>query len=275
MATTRRALLASWRRLIRAQGDARAWVRLDDPFDPVAEAVFVAQAAAAIERGRATAANLTGSTLRRMLIEAEVAPPRGIRVAPNPEPRGITLAQEMLRPGATARFQITQGVERPQAMNAGLIRAKTMADTDIAMAGRDAFLAIADAAPRIVGYRRVVHPELSRGGTCGLCIAAATRIYRKSELMPLHDRCQCEPVPVLDIDTDEDLAQTINGIDLEELYIQLGETTREKLKHTRVKVEEHGELGPVLRQEGHAFRDADKAAEDARPGTPIGEAPAA
>jgi hypothetical protein len=30
----------------------------------------------------------------------------------------------------------------------------------------------------IVGYRRVLHAELSHEGSCGLCVAASTAVYR-------------------------------------------------------------------------------------------------
>lgn len=117
----------------------------------------------------------------------------------------------------------------------------------------------------------MVHPELSEGGTCGLCIAAATRLYRKADLMPLHARCHCLPHVVLA--GQEDLAQVINGMDLDELYAAIGATRREELVKTRVKVVQHGELGPVLVQEGHAFRGPDQVRADAGSDTPIGEQP--
>ena len=37
----------------------------------------------------------------------------------------------------------------------------------------------------IRAYRRVIHPELSKGGTCGLCIAASDRIYFVDDLLAL------------------------------------------------------------------------------------------
>jgi hypothetical protein len=31
---------------------------------------------------------------------------------------------------------------------------------------------------KIIGYRRVIHPEMSRGGMCGMCTEAADRRRR-------------------------------------------------------------------------------------------------
>lgn len=47
------------------------------------------------------------------------------------------------------------------------------------------------AARRVVGYRRVL-----TGRSCMLCAAAATRIYRRGDLMPLHAHCDCAVAPV-------------------------------------------------------------------------------
>ncbi len=43
----------------------------------------------------------------------------------------------------------------------------------------------------VTQYRRVIHPELSKTGTCGLCAVASTRTYHTSALMPLHSNCKC------------------------------------------------------------------------------------
>lgn len=97
--------------------------------------------------------------------------------------------------------------------------------------------------PKIIGYRRVIHPELSETGTCGMCIAAADRIYHIKELMPLHFRCKCT---VAAITADHDPGDDANSIDLKTLYEHAGGKTVSHLKRTRYDVDEHGELGPVL-----------------------------
>ncbi len=95
----------------------------------------------------------------------------------------------------------------------------------------------------ITGYRRVIHPELSRGGTCGMCIAASDRIYKVAELMPIHANCKCTIAPITET---HDPADDVNVADLNRLYKEAGGTSVAHLKRTRYQVDEHGELGPVL-----------------------------
>lgn len=108
---------------------------------------------------------------------------------------------------------------------------------------------------KIIGYRRIIHPEMSRGGTCGMCIAAADRIYHIADLMPIHGGnaatgaggCHCT---VGVITEDYDPADDLNAVDLNQLYKDAGGTSGAHLKRTRYKVDEHGELGPVLVPQG-------------------------
>ena len=97
---------------------------------------------------------------------------------------------------------------------------------------------------RIIGYRRIIHPEKSDGGVCGLCVAAANQVYRVTELLPIHNRCKCTIAPVT---TAHDPGHTLNRDDLDKLYEHAGGTTSgAALKRTRYQIEHHHELGPVL-----------------------------
>lgn len=92
----------------------------------------------------------------------------------------------------------------------------------------------------ITGWRRVIHPELSRSGTCGLCVSAATRIYTTSDLKPLHKRCFCT---VMGITADSDPGDALNRVDLGDLYDDAGGTTDGwTLKQTRYQVGPDGTL---------------------------------
>lgn len=91
-------------------------------------------------------------------------------------------------------------------------------------------------------YRRVIHPELSRTGTCGLCVAASTRVYRMRDLLPLHGGCNCTISPIGAKDPGLDLTAD----DLRALYRKAGGTSAARLRRTRYRVERHGELGPTL-----------------------------
>lgn len=95
----------------------------------------------------------------------------------------------------------------------------------------------------VTGWRRVIHPELSISGSCGLCIAASDRVYKVGNLMPIHQRCNCIPVPILNR---KDPGSILNDGDLARLYSDAGSTNAADLKRTRYVVNEHGELGPVL-----------------------------
>jgi hypothetical protein len=97
--------------------------------------------------------------------------------------------------------------------------------------------------PRIIGYRRVIHPELSETGVCGLCIAAADQRYKVGDLLPIHARCKCT---VAAITEDHDPADDVNAADLGALYDLAGGTAGPGLKRVRYQLDEHGELGPVL-----------------------------
>jgi hypothetical protein len=131
-------------------------------------------------------------------------------------------------------------------LDAAVQRATSVANLDVQMADRaQAAAVLEDHADRhdIRGYRRVIHPELSKGGTCGLCVAASDRIYHVSELRAVHGRCECTTLPIVG---EQDPGHALNDLDLRRLYKHAGGTDAAGLKRTRYKILEHGELGPVL-----------------------------
>ncbi len=65
-------------------------------------------------------------------------------------------------------------------------------NTDITLADRGGGFVHTEGDSRIVGTRRV----LGSGPNCGLCVAAATRTYRKSDLRPIHHHCGCTTSPI-------------------------------------------------------------------------------
>lgn len=77
-----------------------------------------------------------------------------------------------------------------------------------------------DRAPeRVIGYRRVPHPELSEGGVCGLCVLASMNIYKSARLKNLHPGCKCT---VVEITPTNDPGGAINESELSELYSMIG-----------------------------------------------------
>ena len=98
----------------------------------------------------------------------------------------------------------------------------------------------------VTQYRRVIHPELSKTGTCGLCAVASTRTYHTSALMPLHSNCKCGVAPIT---TANDVGKDISDADLQRFYDLAGGNTAADLKSIRLQVQTNGELGPVLADE--------------------------
>ncbi|MFV8317037.1 hypothetical protein [Mycobacterium sp. 23] len=167
----------------------------------------------------------------------------------------MTTSSVFERPAAVYRWLISQG--EGDAAEQSMLRIRTLVDDNLMLAQRLAQQEVLARAavdldnqggrgrrrPQIVGYRRVIHPELSRGGTCGMCIAASDRIYKIGTLMPIHAHCWCT---IAAITEEHDPADDLNAVDLRALYKDAGGNTVAHLKRTRYQVDEHGELGPVL-----------------------------
>lgn len=151
----------------------------------------------------------------------------------------------------TVRLQVARGADLDQAVTMGLQRADTMVRWDTSLARREQWRQSLAANPQAIGWRRVIHPELSRGGTCGLCIAAADRIYSIETLSPLHGRCHCTVAPVT---RTADPGGTLNNEDLKSVYESAKSTYAADLKRVQYSVQQHGELGPVLTDRTDNFR---------------------
>jgi hypothetical protein len=126
--------------------------------------------------------------------------------------------------------------------------------TNLQMAQRSQMLTTMAGSNSVTGYRRIIHPELATEGTCGLCIAASDRLYHKKELLPIHPGCHCTVLPN---SSRFDPAQ-VNEIDFKSLYSDAGQfgksTSAEALRQTRYKVDQHGEIGPVIRPADEPIR---------------------
>lgn len=170
-----------------------------------------------------------------------------------PVRNGVPLPAVFQRPIKLFRRQVARGVDPAQALESAMRLAALLADSDIRLAQRDASNQVLTyLAPRIgiTGYRRVIRPELSKTGTCGLCIVASDRIYKTGELMPLHDRCKCAVLPIIG---EVDPGNSLNNLWLDDIYAQAGSTLSADLKRVRYSVQEHGEKGPVLVLAGQKF----------------------
>jgi hypothetical protein len=150
------------------------------------------------------------------------------------------------------RWQVTARGDSPEAaQQKAIARLTAVAQTDVTLAVREQYRRSLGQM-RADAYRRILHPELSETGPCGLCAVAADRTYRTSDLLPLHNRCVCEVLPIYG---NLDPGLTLNADDLGALYTAAGGTRRELLRKVRVVLAEHGELGPILLNGDHHYRD--------------------
>lgn len=233
-------------------------------YDRAATDAYVQQVAAVVQGGRTMVAGSTDAYVRAQLAQAGARPPK-TTAPPALQPRGIPVEREFVRPVKTYRYARFQGLDELVAEERAAERAALIAEMDLALAARDTARDLLSQTDGVTGYRRVIHPELNRqraGGheVCGLCIVASDRIYRRGELLPLHERCYCEVVPIVAGQPDPGTA--LNAETLAQLYEAAGSTAAAALKRTRWVVHQHGELGPILRAAGDAFRDADDVAQD-------------
>lgn len=166
----------------------------------------------------------------------------------------MTTVEVFKRPAVTFRY-VDAGASQSDPAQAAGLRIDTLVDDNLMLAQRKAAQDVIAGAvdldrgtAKIIGYRRVIHPELSRSKTtCGLCIAASDRLYYVKEPMPIHTRCHCDVAAVTE---DADPAAELNAVDLGELYRLAkgkGSYSRSALSNVRYTVDEHGELGPVLK----------------------------
>ncbi len=175
------------------------------------------------------------------------------------------------RAADTFRREIADGKTEEQARRRALLRIQTAAETDVTLAVRQQYLAGMVDIRDVRGYRRILHPELSKGkdisrrGPCGLCVVAADRIYRVKELKAIHTGCNCETLPIIG---EMDPGLDLNAEDLEAIYRAAGGTGGDAvvtvdgkrkrvsvaLKRIRVALAEHGELGPVLVDADQSYR---------------------
>jgi hypothetical protein len=178
---------------------------------------------------------------------------------------GVTPLTVWDRPAGQGVFGYSQGETFEGAQQRVLERVADLAEADVMLAQRDEEQRVYGALERVVGYRRIIHPELSRSGTCGLCAVAATQRYHTDQLRDLHDGDHCDTAPIVGT---EDPGQVLNSADLDQLYAAAGQaaaiggqqpakgrsTATEDLLNVRITVGEHGEKGPVLIKQGDHFR---------------------
>lgn len=221
---------------------------------------MTAEVVAAVEATQRQVAAVTDAYLARVATEITgrtIRPVGGID--PSGLRRGVTHQGVYGRVADQYRFHVWEGLSEREAATRAVLRGREMASMDTSLAFREQarkFHVVRDADAQ----RRVFHPELSREGSCGLCVVASDRLYGPQVLQPLHENCKCTVVPVM---RGSDPGSQINADDLRAIYDAAGGTNRDQLFDVRVSVHEHGELGPVLRDDRHNFRGPAEVARDA------------
>jgi len=176
--------------------------------------------------------------------------------------RAVDPADPYGRVADAYRYQVVaNGVSEDRARRGALVRVAAVAQTDVTLAVREQVRKSLGKIRDVRGYRRILRPELSETGPCGLCVVAADRTYKIQDLQPLHDLCVCEVLPIIG---DLDPGLELNHRDLQAIYAAAGTTGGGKpgqkfagkaaLKNVRVALAEHGELGPVLVNADQHFR---------------------
>lgn len=182
---------------------------------------------------------------------------------------GTTPLDVYQRPAEEYRYFKSTGVSDQEALNLAIQRAVTMADTDLALTRRDENRRVMRNSPQVIGYRRIIHPERSQDGTsCGLCVVASTRVYTTDELMPIHDECNCDVLPIT---TDYDPGEELNRNDIDTInaiYDAAGSKEAGELLKTKVSFLDHGELGPIIAGGNRKGSKQRKAAKGSTPLTP-------
>lgn len=237
---------------------SRLWGQVTNHADPAQLTVFARRAATVIRSAETGTGWLTEAYLRQVLRQLGIVVPAGTLVKMPGQLRvDVAMAAVLQRPSETVRYLESTGVAPVEAQARGGERLAVMAQMNVQLAQRLASRQVLVDLDKVTGWRRIIHPELSSTGVCGLCIAAADRIYKRGDLLPIHARCRCTVMPIVGA---LDPGKHINVVDLDQVYAAAGSNRAAQLKAVKFTVHEHGELGPILAVRGQQFRGVDDVA---------------
>ncbi|NQE89609.1 hypothetical protein [Nocardia terpenica] len=246
------------------------WWRLTDPYDDDQVSYFVDQAVPLMATAQQAMVSMATAAQMIYLSELDVDldgwmpdVPAEVRTFPHGvagqfgrpvqvsangrRSERLAVAEVFQRPARQLRAEVARGTPFDDALANSVERVKIIAETNLTLAEREAETQILREAHRqnkkVIGWRRVIHPEVSKTGSCGLCVAASDRIYRVQDLKPIHARCRCETMPVTRA---SDPGRELNDDDLKRLYQDATSTYASDLKRTRYRIDQHGELQAVL-----------------------------
>lgn len=233
---------------------------------PAGQAAVAQQASVISDTATAVAAGMTAQYLSHA-ITATIGAAVPLPNLPVPVIRNGTPMQAVFeRVSKAYQRHIAGGVTPIEALIRAFRLMQTLVDSNVRFAEQHAAqqtLTYLAARSDVTGYRRVVHPELSRTGACGLCIVASDAIYHVADLMPLHANCKCTVLPIVN---GIDPGNSLNNLSLGDVYGAAADrpnaiigsgTNASDLKKVRYAVAEHGEYGPTLVNADHHFTRLD------------------
>lgn len=132
-----------------------------------------------------------------------------------PSDSGGAVVRDVAVDGSQSDLDERQLALDDEAFEEALRRMETIAEDDLLRAADKAHLDMLDKKSVWLGYRRVIHPELSETGTCGLCVVASTRVYGKKMLAPMHSHCKCTTIGV---SSSSDVGRQINQNDADQAF---------------------------------------------------------
>lgn len=241
-------LLALLRALLGLWGGFHQWENRDLVY------ARAARSAVLVDTTMSKTRMLARSYATGMLRELDASPVKPLPPIEDIYPRsGSTALEVYQRPVNQYLGELKRGVAEPDARKHALERFEELANMDMMLAEREETQRVFASSPKVTGRRRVIHPELSKSGqSCGLCLVASQNVYRVTELMPIHEHCNCTDMAIT---VDHDPGLRLNRADLDKLYEAAGGNDMESLKQVRVSITEHGELGPILTAAEHEFRN--------------------
>jgi hypothetical protein len=185
-------------------------------YDSADAELFARAVAPVVAAGQLTAARTAVAYLSR---RARVPP---VRVGPaqvtGPAARrGVALADEYQRPFGVVWHALAEGHDFAKAIQLGSDRAGLLAVTDVWLATRAASAVLDEASPKITGWLRAADAS-----ACELCDAADGMPLAQAADMAGHPNCGCTSEPSFEQASSAELPAA-------------------------VVIEEHDELGPVLR----------------------------
>jgi len=166
--------------------------------------------------------------------------------------RGVPMDEVYHRPAVTVYTTLSKGQGVDQAVQAGLVRALSLAMTDVQLSKTHA--ARANQSGRGVRYFK---RTLTGSENCALCVIASTQRYHVGDLSPIHPGCDCG---VDDVKAGEDPGQVIAPDLLEAAHDAVAKSGSKVDRGGRdtdyrklIVVRQHGEYGPTLAVRGQHF----------------------